>query len=120
MRIKFAWVAVVCLCLVPMGAWAKAKAKTKAPAPATTNRLAGLLQVSPVEKTLDSVSKVKGVFQKSARTANLKCNFKNTGSSEIRAVRGVLRFTSYFGDPIVDLSVEVVTTLATGQTSTVA
>lgn len=120
MRLKVAWFVVLCACLVPMGVLAKAKAKVQSVPSTAVNRLAGLLQVSPAEKTLDTASKVKGVFQKSARTANLKCNFKNMGAVEIRAVRGVLRFTSYFGDPIVDLSVEVVTTLAPGQTSTVA
>jgi hypothetical protein len=82
--------------------------------------LEGLLQVVPVEKTLNTTSKVKGVFKKAARTADLKCSFQNQGAQEIRAVRGVLRFTSYFGDPIVDLSVEVVSVIAPGQKVTVA
>jgi hypothetical protein len=120
MKLKMGWVVLACLCLLPLGVAAKAKTQTKAKAPAETHRLVGLLQVVPVEKTLNSVSKVTGVFKKASRTANLKCSLQNQGSSEIRAVRGVLRFTSYFGDPIVDLSVEVVSVMAPGQKVTVS
>jgi hypothetical protein len=114
------WVALACLCLLPVGVTAKMKAQAKTYTPVATHRLEGLLQVFPVEKTLDATSKVKGVFKKSSRTSNLKCAFQNQSSSDIRAVRGVLRFTSYFGDPIVDLSVEVVSALPPGQKVTVA
>lgn len=120
MRLKMGWVALACLCLLPVGVTAKTKAQDKTHIPVATHRLEGLLQVVPVEKTLNTTSKVKGIFKKAARTANLKCSFQNQGSSEIRAIRGVLRFTSYFGDPIVDLSVEVVSVIAPGQKVTVA
>lgn len=82
------------------------------------NRLQGWVQVRAVGKDLDAASKVKGVFKKASRTVSLKCQLLNQGAKPLGALRGTLRFTSYFGDLIGDLSVEVVAPVAPGQSVT--
>jgi hypothetical protein len=111
MRFKTWWCAfAVMMCLTPCGLYAKNKKAVE-----TTNRLATIIQVIPTEKTMDTTSKVKGVFSKSSRTVNLKCVLVNQSQKDIRAVRGTLKFTTYFGDPIAELTVELVTPLPPGQ-----
>jgi len=109
------WWIVLGLCLIPMVATAKAPPSKKAKtAVSTAPRLGGSLQVVALDKRLDPKSQVKGVFSKSSRTVTLDCEIQNLGAREIRAMRGVLKFTTFFGDPIVDLSVEVVTSIPPG------
>jgi len=116
MRPKVCLFAIIFLiCLPSSGLWAKANPAAKAKKHNGINKLVSLLQVTPYEKTLDTVSQVKGVFQKSSRVVTLRCGLVNRTKREIRAVRGILRFTTYFGESIYDLSLEAVRPFPPGQ-----
>ena len=116
MRLKPCLFAILFLLSLP-SPWLLAKSKSVSKVKKTTasNKLVSLLQVKPYEKVLGTVSQVKGVFQKSARTVTLRCSLLNRTKQEIRAVRGTLRFTTYFGEPIYDLSLEAVRPFPPGQ-----
>jgi hypothetical protein len=84
------------------------RAAADAPA-AKANRLTKVLKVWAFEKDMGAASKVKGVFKKDASTIRVRCGFENLSKKEIRASRGVLRFSTFFGETLFDLSWEAVT-----------
>ncbi len=73
------------------------------------------IQVYAYEKGSDVVSDVTGIFDQKSQKVNLKCEFKNLTKKEIHGVRGILRFTTIFGDFITDQSLESTAVIAPGQ-----
>jgi hypothetical protein len=57
---------------------------------------------------------VKGIVSKSSRTVELKCGFENKTKRPVRAMRGYLRFATFFNEPIHDLFLEAVMPLPAG------
>jgi hypothetical protein len=80
------------------------------------SRLQGLMKVWVYEKSGDVVSDVSGIFDEKSKKITLKCGLKNLSKKEVHAVRGTLRFSTYFGDLIADLSVETVAAIPPGET----
>jgi hypothetical protein len=67
------------------------------------------------EKTTDVVNDVTGLFDSKAQKITLKCELKNLTDREIHGVRGTLRFTTFFGDKIADISIETTAAIPPGQ-----
>ena len=61
------------------------------------------------------VNDVTGFFDNKAQKIILKCELKNQTAKEIHGVRGTLRFTTYFGDVIADITVETQLPIPAGQ-----
>ena len=114
MKLKHTALLLVAL-LLPIVGMAKTKAKT-APQ-AQTNRLTRAVKVWAYSKDMGAASKVKNVFKKDAPTITVKMGFQNLSGKEIRASRGILRFTTFFGEGIYDLSWEAVMPIAPGQSA---
>ena len=97
----------------------KAKKKpTPTPTVVESRRLAAMrkaVQVYAYEKGTDVVSDVTGIFDQKSQKVNLKCEFKNLSKKDIHGVRGILRFTTIFGDFITDQSLESTAVIAPGQ-----
>ncbi len=67
------------------------------------------------EKSTDVVNDVTGLFDSKAQKITLKCELKNLTGKEIHGVRGILRFTTFFGEKIVDISIETTAAIPPGQ-----
>ena len=67
------------------------------------------------DKGADVVSDVSGLFDSKARKITLKCELKNQTKKEMHAVRGTLRFATYFGETIADIYLETTTVLPPGE-----
>jgi hypothetical protein len=67
------------------------------------------------EKSTDVVNDVTGLFDSKSQKITLKCELKNLTGSEIHGVRGVLRFTTFFGEKIADIAIETTAAIPTGQ-----
>ena len=67
------------------------------------------------EKTTDVVNDVTGLFDSKAQKITLKCELKNLTDREIHGVRGTLRFTTFFGEKIADISIETTAAIPPGQ-----
>ena len=89
---------------------AKAKKKAKpTPAPASTANIAAMTKVFSLkayEKGGEFIGDVVGIVDSKSKKVVLKCNLTNLSTREIHGARGVLRFTTLFGDYIGDLSLE--------------
>ena len=73
------------------------------------------LRIWVYEKSSDVVNDVTGIFDNKSQKITLKCELKNQTAKEIHGVRGTLRFTTYFGDVIVDVYVETQLPIPPGQ-----
>jgi hypothetical protein len=80
----------------------------------TSDDLAKVVQAIAYEKSTGAVSKMKGVFKKSAKTVTVKFTFTNKSKKAIQAVRGWLRFATYFNESIYDFSLEAVMPIEPG------
>ena len=67
------------------------------------------------EKSSDVVNDVTGMFDSKAQKITLKCELKNQTEKEIHGARGILRFTTLFGEYIADIYIESTTVLPPGQ-----
>ncbi len=67
------------------------------------------------EKNTGTVAKVKGVFKKTSQTIDVKCGFLNRTQKNIRALRGTMRFTTFFNEPIFDMPLEAVMPITPGE-----
>jgi len=92
---------------------------TPAPSPKVSPNLAVMqkaLRFWVYDKLTDVVNDVTGIFDSKTQKITLKCELKNQTAKEIHGVRGILRFTSYFGDVIADIYVETQLPIPPGQT----
>ena len=67
------------------------------------------------EKSTDVVNDVTGIFDNKAQKITVKCELKNLSPKEIHGVRGTLRFTTFFGEKIADISIETTAAIPPGQ-----
>jgi hypothetical protein len=67
------------------------------------------------EKTTDVVNDVTGLFDSKAQKITLKCGLKNLTDREIHGVRGTLRFSTFFGEKIADISIETTAAIPPGR-----
>jgi hypothetical protein len=67
------------------------------------------------EKSTDVVNDVTGLFDSKAQKITLKCELKNQTQKEIHGARGILRFTTLFGEYIADIYIESTTVLPPGE-----
>jgi hypothetical protein len=103
----------------------KAKAKKKKPASATSaptvspnsNTMFRALQFRVYEKGTGLVSDVSGMFDSKTQKITLKCQLKNQTPKEIHAVRGTLRFSTFFGETIADVYLETTAAIPPGQSA---
>jgi hypothetical protein len=103
---------------MPQPVLAKTKKKiVPTPTPVARINFSKILKLWVYEKSGDVVSDVGGLLDggKSNKII-LKCELKNLTKKEIHGVRGTLRFSSYFGEKICDISLETVLAIAPGQT----
>ena len=104
---------------------AQAKAKKKAkptPTPAVTANFAAMnkvLRLAAYEKGGEFIGDVIGIVDAKSKKVVLKCNLSNLSNKEIHGVRGLLRFTTMFGDYIGDLSLETTAIIPPGGTLSV-
>jgi hypothetical protein len=104
---------------------AKAQAKKKKPSLASSapnvspnaNAMFRALQFAVYEKGTGLVSDVSGLFDSKTQKITLKCQLKNRTQKEIHAVRGTLRFSTFFGETIGDIYLETTATIPPGQTA---
>jgi len=100
----------------------QAAPKTAAKTSPVSSRMAALQKVLKVwvyEKGGDFVGDVGGIFDQKRKVAILKCGMKNLTKKDIRGVRGVMRFTTLFGEYITDLSLETTAAIPAGQSVSV-
>ena len=113
------WLIFLTVALIFHPAFAKkAKTPTPTPAPAPAHNLAAMnkaLRFWVYEKSTDVVSDVSGIFDAKAQKITLKCELKNETKKEIHGVRGTLRFATFFGETIADITVESTTAIAPGE-----
>jgi hypothetical protein len=117
------WIASLIMLVALNPALAKTKKKaattpTPAPTPvASPNRaaMARALQFYVYEKSSDVVNDVTGLFDQKSQKVTLKCELKNLTQREIHGVRGTLRFTTFFGEKIADISIETTAVLPPGE-----
>ena len=113
------WLALFLASLALTPAYAKKAKKTPTPVPAAAPNLAAMnkaLRFWVYEKSTDVVSDVSGIFDSKAQKITLKCELKNQTRKEIHGVRGTLRFTTFFGETIADITVESTTAIPPGET----
>ncbi len=67
------------------------------------------------EKSTDVISDVSGLFDSKSQKITLKCELKNKTGQEIHGVRGILRFTTLFGEEIADIYIESTDAIPPGQ-----
>ena len=89
---------------------AKSKKKIKpTPTPNPSVNIAAMqkvLRLAAYEKGGEFIGDVAGIVDSKAKKVVLKCNLTNLSTREVHGARGVLRFTTLFGDYIGDLSLE--------------
>ena len=102
--------------------WALAKKKatlTPTPvssaSPANTAAMNKALKFWVYEKGGDVVGDVVGLVDQKEKKVILKCGLMNLTKKNIRGVRGVVRFTTLFGEYIGDLSLETTALVPAGQ-----
>jgi hypothetical protein len=99
--------------------WVCAKEKTTpTPTPVVSPNMAAMNKVLKFwvyEKGGDVVGDVGGIFDPKMKTVILKCGLMNLTKKDIRGVRGVLRFTTLFGEYICDISLETTAAVPAGQ-----
>ncbi len=96
----------------------RAKAAQTTPTPAVSPNLALMkkaLRFWVYEKSTDVISDVSGLFDSKAQKITLKCELKNQTGREIHGVRGVVRFTTLFGEEIADIYIESTDAIPPGQ-----
>jgi hypothetical protein len=102
---------------VSQAAQAKKKAKPT-PTPLSSINAAAMNKVLKFwvyEKGGDIVGDVGGIFDPKIKTVILKCGLMNLTKKDIRGVRGVVRFTTLFGEYIGDISLETTAAVPAGQ-----
>ena len=87
---------------------------TAAPTP-NTAAMVQALRFWVYDKGSDVVSDVSGIFDSKAQKIFLKCELKNQTRKEIHGVRGTIRFTTVFGEPVADIYIESTTVLPPGE-----
>ncbi len=85
--------------------------------PQPSAKLAKLLKIWAYDKGDDLIGSVGGIFDQNRKKIVLKCALKNMTGKEIHGVRGVLRFTTLFGEYICDWTLESTTAVPPGQTA---
>lgn len=104
---------------VTQPALAKAKKKaTSTPTPLSSPNTAAMnkaLKFWVYEKGGDLVGDVGGIFDQKIKTVILKCGLMNLTKKDIRGVRGIVRFTTLFGEYICDISLETTAAVPAGQ-----
>ena len=104
---------------LPTLAQAKVKKKPKpTPTPLSSVNAASMNKVLKFwvyEKGGDLVGDVGGIFDQKIKTMILKCGLMNLTKKDIRGVRGVVRFTTLFGEYIGDISLETTAAVPAGQ-----
>jgi hypothetical protein len=101
---------------------ALAAPKTTTKASSVSSKMASMQKVLRVwvfEKGGDFVGDVGGIFDQKRKVVILKCGLKNQTKKNIRGVRGVLRFTTLFGEYLCDLSLETTAAVPAGQSVSV-
>ena len=100
---------------------ARAKAKKKAiptPSPISSPNTAAMnkaLKFWIYEKGGELVGDVVGLVDQKEKKVVLKCGLMNLTKKDIRGVRGIVRFTTLFGEYIGDLSLETTALVPAGQ-----
>jgi len=99
--------------------WASAKNKTTpTPSPISSPNTAAMnkaLKFWVYEKGGDVVGDVVGLVDQKEKKVVLKCGLMNLTKKDIRGVRGIVRFTTLFGEYIGDLSLETTALVPAGE-----
>ena len=101
--------------------WAKTKTKKKAtpmPSPISSPNTAAMnraLKFWIYGKGGELVGDVVGLVDQKEKKVVLKCGLMNLTKKDIRGVRGIVRFTTLFGEYIGDLSLETTALVPAGQ-----
>ena len=99
---------------------AKTKKKAKAtPTPASKVDLSKVMRLWVFEKGGEFVGDVLGIVDQKEKKIILKAGMKNLTGKEIHGARGILRFTTLFGEFICDLSLETTSVVPPGQSITI-
>ncbi len=88
-----------------------------ASSPVPSAKLTKYLKLWAYEKGDDFIGTVGGIFDENRKKIVLKCALKNLTGKEIHGVRGVLRFTTLFGEYICDWTLESTTVVPPGETA---
>jgi len=115
---------LVCSILALLAAPPLLAAAAKEPSKASTLKpntaaMQKALRLWVFEKGGEFVGDVLGVVDYKEKKIVLKCGLKNSTKKDIRGVRGVLRFTTLFGEYIGDLSLEFTDKVPAGRSVTV-
>jgi hypothetical protein len=95
----------------------KAK-KTPTPVPVKVNKTAVMnkaLKFWVYEKGGEFIADVGGIFDPKMKKMVIKCGLMNMTKKDIRGVRGVVRFTTLFGEHVGDISLETTAAVPAGQ-----
>jgi hypothetical protein len=80
------------------------------------NELKKYLYVCAHEKTMGAVTHDGKFFvKKDHRSVLVACGFTNPSTKNIRSIKGVLKFSTYFGNPVFEMSVQENLSLSPGQ-----
>lgn len=67
------------------------------------------------EKGGEFIADVGGIFDEKMKKMVIKCGLMNLTKKDIRGVRGVVRFTTLFGEHVGDISLETTASVPAGQ-----
>ena len=99
-----------------------AKKAKKTPTPMASSNMAAMNQALKFwvfEKGGELVGDVVGIVDPMGKKVVLKCGMQNLTKKDIRGVRGIVRFTTLFGEYICDITLETTQLVPAGQSVSV-